>query len=147
MTILWSFTISAFYGTALFASIPETPTNALRVKVAAVVVVVQGAFFTMWGFILPYIFNPNAANLGGKTFFIFAGLSALSFIYLFFFQPETANRSFEEIDELFHKRVPARDFKNFITDAQMKATTIANAEKLEAGGDAMAGKNDVAHVE
>lgn len=128
MTLLWNFVVSVGLAAALFAMIPETPTTKLRVKTAAIVVVVQGAFFTMWSFVLPYVFNPNAGNLGGKTFLIFGVLSFLSFVYFFVYQPETANRSFEEIDELFHKRVPAREFKGFVTDAQIRAQAVGATE-------------------
>lgn len=128
MTLLWNFVVSLTLSAALFAMIPETPTTMLRVKTAGIVVVIQGAFFTMWSFVLPYIFNPNAGNLGGETFLIFGALSFISFIYFFIYQTETANRSFEEIDEMFHKRVPARQFKNFKTDAQAKAQAVAAGE-------------------
>lgn len=128
MTLLWNFVLSVGLAAALFAMIPETPTTRLRIKTAAIVVIVQGSFFTMWAFVLPYIFNPNAANLGGKTFFIFGALAFLSFVYFFVYQTETANRSFEEIDEMFHKRIPARNFKTFVTDAQLRAQNAAMTE-------------------
>lgn len=89
----------------------------------------------MWQFVLPFIFNPDQANLGAKTSFIFGGLSVLCWIYLFFYQPETAGRSFEEIDEMFIKHVPARQFKNFKTDAEQK------------GEDALRGKVEIEHIE
>jgi hypothetical protein len=85
-------------------------------------------------FVLPFIFNPNQANLGAKTSFIFGGLSVLCWIYLFFYQPETANRSFEEIDEMFFKHVPARQFRHYVTDSQRK------------GEEALHGKVEVQHV-
>jgi hypothetical protein len=89
----------------------------------------------MWQFVLPFIFNPNEANLGAKTSFIFGGLSVLCWIYLYFYQPETARRSFEEIDEMFLKHIPARKFKGFKTDAE------------QMGEDALGGKTEVQHVE
>lgn len=84
----------------------------------------------MWQFVLPFIFNPNEANLGARTSFIFGGLSVLCWIYLFYYQPETANRNFEEIDEMFFKHVPAREFKGFVTDSQRKSEA-ALQEKME----------------
>ena len=70
---------------------------------------------------LLYIFNPNQA--------IFGGLSVLCWIYLFFYQPETANRSFEEIDEMFFKHVPARKFKHFVTDSERMETVHVEAKQ------------------
>jgi SP family general alpha glucoside:H+ symporter-like MFS transporter len=75
---------------------------------------------TMWSFTLPYLFNPNAANLQAKVAFLFGGTSILSCVYLFFCHPETKGRSFEEIDELFHKQVPARKFGSYVTDIQLR---------------------------
>lgn len=67
----------------------------------------------MWGFVLPYLFNPNKANLGAKVAFIFGGLSVLCLIYLWFCQPETTGLSYEELDELFINRVPTRRFQHY----------------------------------
>lgn len=54
--------------------------------------------------------------------FIFGGLSLLCIIYLWFYQGfyqvETANRSYEELDEMFMKKIPARMFKGYVTDAE-----------------------------
>jgi MFS transporter, SP family, general alpha glucoside:H+ symporter len=66
----------------------------------------------MWGFLLPYLFNPDKANLGAKVTFIFGALSVLSIVYLFLNQPESAGLSYEKLDELFIGRVKAKMFKN-----------------------------------
>lgn len=67
-------------------------------------------------------FNPNAANLRAKTAFVDDGFSVLCIAYLFCYHPETARRSYEELDELFTKRVPARKLKLTTTDAEMSIT-------------------------
>jgi SP family general alpha glucoside:H+ symporter-like MFS transporter len=78
----------------------------------------------MWNFLLPYIFNPDKANLGAKTAFIFGGLSVFCCIYLFYCHPESRGRSYEELDEMFMKGVPARDFDKYVTDAQLRARQV-----------------------
>ncbi|OLN81363.1 Alpha-glucosides permease MPH3-like protein 4 [Colletotrichum chlorophyti] len=75
---------------------------------------------TMWAFVIPFLFNPDQANLGAKVSFIFGGLSVLSTVYLWFYQPEVAGRSYEELDEMFIKKVPARKFKGYMTEVQEK---------------------------
>lgn len=75
----------------------------------------------MWAFVIPFLFNPDQANLGAKVAFIFGALSILSTVYLWFFQPEVSGRSYEELDELFMKRVPARQFEGYKTEVQEKA--------------------------
>lgn len=69
----------------------------------------------MWAFVIPYLFNPDQANLGAKVAFIFGALAILSTVYLWFCQPEVAGRSYEELDEMFMKKVPAREFKTYQT--------------------------------
>lgn len=59
---------------------------------------------------VPYMFNADAGNLGGKIGLIFAALSFLSFGLSYLFVPETKNRSYEELDALFERRVATRDF-------------------------------------
>jgi SP family general alpha glucoside:H+ symporter-like MFS transporter len=45
-------------------------------------------------------------------------MSVLNIIYIYFYQPETTGRSYEELDELYMKHVPARAFKTFVTEAE-----------------------------
>jgi hypothetical protein len=52
--------------------------------------------------------------------FIFGGFSVLSVVYLFFYQPETTGRSYEELDTMFAAKVPARKFKSYITEVNMQ---------------------------
>ena len=66
----------------------------------------------MWGFALPYLFNPDKANLGAKVTFIFGALSVLSIVYLWLCLPESAGLSYERLDELFIGRVKATNFKD-----------------------------------
>ena len=42
------------------------------------------------------------ANIGYKTYIIFACINAAIVPSVYFFVPETANRSLEEMDEIFH---------------------------------------------
>lgn len=58
----------------------------------------------MWAFVIPYLFNPNQANLGARVTFIFGAFAVLSTAYLWLYQPETSGRSFAELDEMFIKR-------------------------------------------
>jgi hypothetical protein len=57
--------------------------------------------------------NPDEGNLGGNVAFIFFGLTALLTVFAFFYYPETKNRSFEEIDEMFARKVNLRHWANY----------------------------------
>jgi hypothetical protein len=82
------------------------------------------------------MFNPNAGNLQGKVAFVFGATSLLTCVYTFYFHPETKGRSFQEIDEMFHKRIPARKFASFVTEAETRAKAtkdeVVGTEQLSA---------------
>jgi SP family general alpha glucoside:H+ symporter-like MFS transporter len=63
--------------------------------------------------ILPFLVNPDQANLKGKVGWIFAGFAFIGGIWGYFAVPETANRNVDELDELFARRVPPRKFKDY----------------------------------
>jgi SP family general alpha glucoside:H+ symporter-like MFS transporter len=98
----------------------ETATSRLRVKTIAIGIFAHNAMNTMWAFVIPKLFNPDQANLGAKVSFIFGGLALLSCVYLWVFQPETAGRTYKELDELFAKKVPGRKFKSTKTDTEVE---------------------------
>jgi SP family general alpha glucoside:H+ symporter-like MFS transporter len=60
--------------------------------------------------IVPYIYNTDAGNLGAKTGFVFAGLSAVLLVASWFVVPETAGRSVEEIDAAYQQGISPREF-------------------------------------
>lgn len=64
----------------------------------------------------PYFINPTAWNAKGYTGFFWGGTSALTLLWAYFRLPETKGRSFEELNLLFHQRVPARRFKHYEVD-------------------------------
>ncbi|KAJ5290968.1 hypothetical protein N7478_000219 [Penicillium angulare] len=102
-------------GSAGYTILTEVSTSRLRIKTIAIGLALQNALYTMWAFVLPYLFNPDEANLGAKVAFVFGGLCVLCMVYLWFFQPETAGRTYGELDEMFINRVPAREFKGYQT--------------------------------
>lgn len=105
-------------GAAGYTILAEVSTSRLRIKTIAIGMAWQNALYTMWSFVLPYLFNPDKANLGAKVTFIFGGLCVICLVYLWFYQPESAGRTYGELDEMFMKRVPARKFKTYQTDAE-----------------------------
>jgi SP family general alpha glucoside:H+ symporter-like MFS transporter len=110
-------------GSAGYTILAEVSTSRLRIKTIAIGLALQNALYTMWSFVLPYLFNPDEANLGAKVTFIFGGLSVLCMVYLWFFQPETAGRTYGELDEMFMRKVPAREFRGYTTDADLGTAT------------------------
>ena len=120
MILLYCFLYNVTIGSTAYTCLTETATSRLRVKTIAIGLAVANSFSVMWSFVLPYMFNPDEANLGGKVGFIFGGLSFPCIAFVWYFQPETRHRSYEELDEMFTKKVPARHFKDYRTDAEMR---------------------------
>jgi SP family general alpha glucoside:H+ symporter-like MFS transporter len=68
------------------------------------------------GYITSYSLNPTAWNLQGKSAFIWFATATGVFIFTYFMVPETKDRSFRELDVLYHRGVPARKFKSTVVD-------------------------------
>lgn len=73
----------------------------------------MGSFVTSVpiNFVNPYV----QAKLGGAVTFIYGGLSVIAVLWVFFFVPETKNRSLEELDEMFQARVKTRSFDKYVS--------------------------------
>ena len=60
--------------------------------------------------VIPYLVNPDEANLGGRVGFIFGVLAAWGSIWTWFCIPETKHRTVVELDALFEANISARRF-------------------------------------
>ncbi|KAF1364036.1 sugar transporter [Lizonia empirigonia] len=69
-------------------------------------------------FLASYMLNPDEANLGGKCGYVWAGTGFVCFLLAYFFLPEMKNRSYREIDILFKRKVPARQWTKTLVDIE-----------------------------
>ncbi|KAH8895877.1 general substrate transporter [Thozetella sp. PMI_491] len=92
----------------------EIPSTKLRAKTLSLTATFNGMTYLVITIAGPYLLNPGSANAGAKIEFLWGGLSIFSFLWSFFRLPETSNRTYEELDTLFDRRVPAREFKNYV---------------------------------
>ncbi|KAF4985724.1 hypothetical protein FDECE_16364 [Fusarium decemcellulare] len=121
LLLVYCFFYNCTIGATAYSVLTEIATARLRAKTASISLALQNSLFTMWAFVIPFLFNPDQANLGAKVAFIFGALAIISVVFLWFYHPESAGRSYEELDEMFMKKVPAREFKTFKTEAEQKA--------------------------
>ncbi|KIW13987.1 hypothetical protein PV08_06768 [Exophiala spinifera] len=107
---VWGFMYQASIGGVGYTLISEVPASSVRSQTQGLATATNGLFSSVWSFALPYMINPDEANMGGNVAFLFFGCLVVGDIFVYFAYPETKGRSFEEIDELFNRGVRPRDF-------------------------------------
>ena len=115
--LAWLLTYYLTVGPVCYAIISETSATRLRSKS---ICLARNAYYVsqiIGNVIEPYMVNPTEANWHGKAGFFWAGTCLVSFVWAFFRLPETKDRTFEELDILFAKKVPAREFGRASIDA------------------------------
>ncbi|KAK3899137.1 alpha-glucosides permease MPH2 [Staphylotrichum tortipilum] len=107
---------SISYGPAVGASSAvagEVSATRLRAKTLGIGTGFSAVCGTVWTIVMPYLFNQDQANLGGNIGWIFFGMGILMLVVMYFDVPGTKGRTFEELDLMFAKRVPARHFEKY----------------------------------
>jgi SP family general alpha glucoside:H+ symporter-like MFS transporter len=68
--------------------------------------------FVQWliGFVFPYMFNPDAGNLGGKVGFVFGATTFIGFVGVYIWLPEPKGRTAADLDKLYASGISARNF-------------------------------------
>ncbi|PPJ58756.1 hypothetical protein CBER1_08372 [Cercospora berteroae] len=118
--ITWSMLYTATVGCYGWAVAQETASQSCRPKTISFVLVCQQLTALLLSSIFPYFINPDQLNWGGKIMFLFVGAELFIMAGLYFFQPETKNRSNVEIEALYGAKVPPRRFKDFdVVDGQV----------------------------
>ena len=125
--LIYCFLYNATIGATGYVAMTEISTSRLRAKTSAIALLCQSCWSTFWSFILPFMFNPDKGNLGAKCAFIFGATSIICCVYLFFCHPETKGRTYEELDEMFRLRIPARKFASYVPDAQKMGEEVKDA--------------------
>lgn len=122
---IWTFVYQSTVGPICFVIISEISATRLREKTIAISTAVQSAANVVTMVVMPILLNSERANWGGKTGFLFGGISFVCFVWCFFRLPESQGRTYEELDILFQRRIPARKFKGYdlVAEADEKYTT------------------------
>lgn len=85
----------------------------LRAKSMAIGFTFNYFFSTVWNVAIPYLYNTDEANLGGKIGWIFAAMGVIALVVIYFEVPETKGRSFEDLDEMFNEKISTRAFRTY----------------------------------
>ena len=111
--VIWNGIYDLTIGPICFVIICEVSATKVRAKTIAVATAVQALFGIVMTVAIPYMINPDQANMRGKLGFFFGGLSAIALVWSYFRVPETYGRTYEELDLMFEQKVRTRDFKNY----------------------------------
>lgn len=117
----WTFIYQMTVGPICFVIISEISATRLREKTIAVSTAVQAIASIIFTVAMPLMLNTDKANWGGKAGFLFGGISVLCLIWCFFRLPESRGRTYEELDILFQRQVPARHFGSYDLLAEVSA--------------------------
>ncbi|KAM0547302.1 hypothetical protein ACHAPJ_010437 [Fusarium lateritium] len=139
LCLFWTFLYQLTIGLLGWAIPAEVGSTRLRQKT---IVLARNSYYivnVVCNVLQPYFMNPTAWNLSGYTAFIWAGTSALVLAWAYFRLPETAGRTYEQLDVLFSERVSARHFSkadvNTLRDEvekvkkEMKSTRANSSQK------------------
>lgn len=113
LTVFYAFVYFLSLGAMAFVILGETSSTTLRAPTIALATATQAVMGTAFNFAIPYMVNPTAANLNGKVGFVFGGLGFLASIGSWFLIPELKDRTFDEIDTMFQKKVPPRKMGSY----------------------------------
>ncbi|KAL2203661.1 maltose permease [Sarocladium strictum] len=119
---LWGLLFQLLLGAPAYAVGGETPTPRLRQKTYSINQMIGTAIGTMYTMVTPLLINPGNANLGGKVAFIFFAPSLPTAIYHYFCFPEMKGRNYLELEEMFQRKVPARQFRNYNLNVEVLET-------------------------
>ncbi|KAL5344152.1 hypothetical protein BJX70DRAFT_393569 [Aspergillus crustosus] len=107
---VWAIVYQLSIGAVGFVLASEIATVRLRSTTQGLVTVTNAVWGLVMQFTVPYMINPDAGNLGGKSGFIFFGTGLVAAVGGWFIYPETKGISFEKMDELYMNGTSPRHF-------------------------------------
>lgn len=111
LLVIYLFIYCPTVGATAYPIIGEVGASRLRGKTVALA---RGSYLVVSivsGVLVPYMLSPTAWDWGAKTGFFYGGIACGLLVWTFFRLPEMKGRTYEELDILFERRVPARKFK------------------------------------
>ncbi|EJU00398.1 alpha-glucoside:hydrogen symporter [Dacryopinax primogenitus] len=111
MLMLWCVVYNGTIGPLAFCIAAETSSTRLRGKTIALARNTYNIVSIVFGIVTPYMLNPNEGNWKGFTGFWWAGIGFIFAVWSYYRLPECKGRTYWELDILFERKVPAREFK------------------------------------
>ncbi|KAF2205314.1 sugar transporter [Delitschia confertaspora ATCC 74209] len=114
LLLLWNGIFDWSVGPVAYAIFCEVSATRVRSKTIAVATAVQALVGIVMTVAIPYLINPDQANLRGKLGFFFGGLSVPCLVWCWFRIPEMKGRTYEELDVMFERDVGTREFGGYV---------------------------------
>ncbi|KAL3442723.1 general substrate transporter [Aspergillus insuetus] len=110
LLILWYCIYGFTWGPGCWVLAGEVGTGQLRER--TLFLASMGSFVTSVpiNFVNPYV----QADLGGGVTFIYGAFSVVAAVWVWWFVPETKDRSLEELDDMFQAKVKTREFRRYV---------------------------------
>jgi MFS family permease len=114
----------------------EIPSVRLRTKTLSSGFVMNAFWAWAFAFVVSYMFNADAGNLGGKIEFVFVGLAALGIVLVWIEIPETRDKKYAQLDLLFESKTKTRAFKAAVVEGLLeveldgKARGVVTVERV-----------------
>ncbi|KAF6791729.1 MFS sugar transporter [Colletotrichum sojae] len=124
LCVFWLFIYSLTIGPITYSVISETSSVRLR---PLTVVLSRNAYQLVnivSQVLQTYMMNPTEWNLKGKAGFFWAATAGIIFVWSFFRLPEVKGRTYEELDILFARQIPAREFSKAHVDAYASSDRV-----------------------
>ncbi|KAH0843018.1 General alpha-glucoside permease [Fonsecaea pedrosoi] len=117
LMLIWNFIYDLSIGPVCFVLLCEVSATRVRGKTIAIATAVQATAGIVMTVAIPYMINPDQANMRGKLGFFFGGLAALCLTWSYFRVPELKGRTFQEVDIMFERNIKTKDFKHYVVTA------------------------------
>lgn len=117
LTLVWTFVFQLSAGQLGWALPAEIGSTRLRQKTICLARNAYAIFGVVAGVLQPYFMNPEEWNISGYVGFFWGTTAFLTCIWAYFRLPETKDRTFDELNLLFAKKVSARHFKSYEIEA------------------------------
>ncbi|KAH8662571.1 general substrate transporter [Xylariales sp. PMI_506] len=117
LCVVWLGASSMSVGPIVYTIVSEIGSTRLRTQT---VVLGRSSYYIaniIGGVMEPYFMSPTAWNAQGKTAFWWFSTALLTTLWGYFRLPETKDRTFDELDVLFQKKIPARKFSTYEINA------------------------------
>nr|XP_019042670.1 hypothetical protein I302_08374 [Kwoniella bestiolae CBS 10118]OCF21600.1 hypothetical protein I302_08374 [Kwoniella bestiolae CBS 10118] len=115
-TLIFGLIYQGSIGPLGYVIFSEVSSAKLRSKTVGLGICVNSLCGMLANIIIPYLVNPDEANLKGRVGYIFGGLGLLGSIWTWFYIPETKNRTVDELDALFEAKISSRKFAKTVVD-------------------------------